>query len=270
MSAFPHTLKHAALALLASSTMLSIATAGDSTRYLFGLDAPTILGVMDHYVGRGRYDERTILARMTAPLDCRHHAVLCGEIGPDYTGIVLNQVWTQAQRGEKVETMELAAIDLANVLADRWIELRYPDGIEPRSPYFGVVYSMAPQCTEPVVHDDAGAFRLRQSAHVVDVGVFPTRWARAAFQRRNSNGKYKPERADLLAIEAQFFAQGDLGLDVFLRGKAKADEKTISLTAVGPSTFSNFHVEGCGSVFGPASLEACACSGPRPDVYAGL
>jgi hypothetical protein len=270
MSTLTHTLKRHTLALLATCTLApALASAGDSTRYLFDLDAPTILGVMDHYVGRGRYDERTILARMSAPLDCRHHVVLCGELGPDYTQVVLQQVWTQARRGEKVETITTAAIELADVLADRWTELAFPNGIDPRSPYFGVDGEEA-ECTENVVHADAGDFRLRQTAHIVDVGVAPTRWARSAFSRKNNNGNYRGEKADHIEIEAQFFGLGDLGADVFFKSKAKDREKAIAVSAVGPRDFGTFHVEGCGTVNGPVSLQACACTGPRPDVYAGF
>lgn len=261
-------LKRHTLALLATCTLApALAPAGESTRYLFDLDAPTILGIMDHYVGRGRYDERTILARMTAPLDCRHHAVLCGELGPDYTGVVLQQAWTQARRGDRVETIASATIELADTLAERWVEAGFPNGIDPRNPYFGVDGEQT-QCTEPVVHSDVGDFRLRQSAHVVDLGVFPTRWARSAFSRRNQNGNYRGERADYIEIEAQFFALGELGADSFFRFKAKEREKAVSVSAVGSWTLSTFHVEGCGKVSGPATLSACACSGPRPDIYA--
>ena len=124
--------------------------------------------------------------------------------------MVLEQAWSQAARGERAETIEAGVVELADSLAARWVELSFPNGIEPRSPYFGVDGS-APECTESVVHSDVGAFRLRQTAHVVDLGVLPTRWARAEFNRKNSNGKYKAERADHIELEAQFFGLGDLG-----------------------------------------------------------
>lgn len=262
-----HAIRHHALALVAACTLApAVATAGDSTRYLFDLDAPTILGIMDHYQGRGRYDERAILARMTAPLDCRHHAVLCNEIGRDYTYMVLQQVWAQGARGERAETIGADMIERVDALAARWVELNFPEGIDTRHPYFGDEFGTAEACTESVVHSDAGDYRLRQTSHVVDPGFAATRWARSEFNRKNSNGKYKAEKAGHIEIEAQFFGMGDLGAEVFFRGKAKDNEKAISVTAFGGG-LSDYHVESCGKVTSPASLQACACSGPRPAIY---
>lgn len=259
-----------ALALVAACALApAAATAGESTGYLFDLDAPTILGIMDHYVGRGRYDERAILARMSAPLDCRHHSVLCNELGREYTYMVLDQAWSQGARGERVETIEAGMVELADTLAQRWVELSFPNGIDPRSPYFGDEFGTAEECTESVVFSDAGNFRLRQTSHVLDPGFAATRWARSEFNRKNSNGKYKAEKAGHIEIEAQFFGLGDLGVEVFFRSKAKDNEKAISVSAFAGG-LGNYHVESCGKVTSPASLQACACSGPRPEIYNGF
>lgn len=259
-----------ALALVAACALTpAAATSGESPRYLFDLDAPTILGIMDHYVGRGHYDERDILERMSAPLDCRHYDVLCGEIGREYTYMVLDQAWSQAARGERVESIEAGMVELVDTLAQRWVELNFPDGIDPRSPYFGDDLGGGVECTESVVHSDAGNFRLRQTSHVLDPGFAATRWARSAFSRKNSNGKYKAEKAGHIEIEAQFFGLGDLGAESFFRFKAKDNEKAISVSAFAGG-LGNYHVESCGKVTSPASLQACACTGPRPAIYDGF
>lgn len=239
----------------------SPAPASESTGYLFDLTPAEITSLMDRYVGRGRYDSGRIQERMRAPLDCRHHEALCADVGPDYAYLVLQQIWAQGRRGEKIETIRDDAAVLADTLTDRFQEFRFPDGMDPRSLNFGSEF-VPGTCNSPVVHADAGDYRLRVSARALDGGLATAQWARSEFNKLNSRGKYRAERAEYIQIDATFTITGAIAPEVFLRTKAHENDKrvtvfmpTIGDPISGPST------EGCGQVRGPVTLSACACSG---------
>lgn len=251
--------------LLAATLLLSSlsfpAPAAESTGYLFDLTAEEITALMDRYVGRGHYDAGLIQMRMRAPLDCRQHQALCTDLGPDYTYLVLQQIWSQGRRGERIERIREDAAVLADTLTDRSLEYRFPDGIDPRSALFGSEGSTA-TCSDAVVHADSGPYRLRVSARAVDGGLVSAQWARSELNKLNNRGKYRAERADYIEIAGTFFITAAITQEALPFTEFAENEKRVTAffpTAGGP--LSGPKTEGCGQVRGPVALSACACSG---------
>ena len=265
-----------ALCLLALVGGLAIAAApahAASEEYLFDLSADEILRLMEEYMGETGYDRGEILARMTAPFDCRHFENLCLEVGREYAYQVLEQIWMQGRRGVDGKVIAAEVEALLPRLAASYVEVQFPDGIEDRAPYFGVQASLEGQdeCSNSVVYKSSGSFRLRQSAHNIDAALVWSQYSQAAFFKKNVWGNYNLEKADRMRVDARFFVTGLIAPEVLDRSKEQTNTKRVTITVfpafdIG-NAISNLHTEGCGKATDQVVLEACACTGPRPEAY---
>lgn len=265
------------LALLAGLAALAVpAPAETSSEYLFDLSADEILRLMDEYVGEGGYDRGEVLERMSAPFDCRFHETLCAEIGREYSYHLLEQIWMQGRRGADPKVIAAEVEALLPKLAESYVEVQFPDGIDPRDSYLGVPASLggATECSDNVVYKDSGSFRLRQSARNIDGGLLFTQYSQAAFFKKNIFGNFKVEKADRLRVDAQFFVTGVIAPEVLDRSKEQTDTKRVTITLFPAIDIGNaitdLHTEGCGTATDQVVIQACACTGPRPEIYEGL
>lgn len=265
-----------ALALLGGLAAVAMpAHAETSSEYLFDLSADEILRLMNEYVGEDGYDRGEALERMSAPFDCRFHETLCAEIGRDYSYYLLEQIWMQGRRGADPKVIAAEVEALLPKLAESYVEVQFPDGIDPRDSYLGVPTSLSvpADCTAQVVYKDSGSFRLRQSAHRMDGVLLFAPYAQAAFFKKNSSGNYKLEKANRLRVDAQFFVTGVIAPEVLDRSKEQTNTKRVTIVLAGfdiGNAISNLHVEACGKATDQVVIQACACTGPRPEIYEGL
>lgn len=254
---------------LSSAIAAPPAAAAEQAGYLFDLEPERILALADAYRGPKAYDPDQLLEAMRAPFACKNFGDLCADIGPDYGYKVLEQAWSEALAGASPKTIEADTEALLIDLVERYVDEAYPKGLEPGDPYLGTPADEpgTPACTQRTVFDEGDGFRLRQASRAVDLGIGVTAYSTATFFKKNLAGNFRRERADRIEIEGRFFVTGPLAVEVIDRFKAKEDEKSISITFVGTSSFSNPHAEACGTVRGPTFLSACSCSGPRPEAY---
>ncbi len=264
-----------ALALFAVLAAPALPAQAASSEYLFDLSDEEILRLMDEYVGEGRYDRGEALERMSAPFDCRYHEELCFEIGREYAYQVLEQIWMQGRRGADPKVIAAEVEALLPKLAASYVELQFPDGIEERDPYLGVPASanVPSDCISPVVYQTSGSFRLRQSAFRMDGVLIFAPYAQAAFFKKNSWGNFKTEKSDRLRVDASFFVTGLIAPERLDRAKEQTDTKRVTIVLGGfdiGNAISNIHVEACGKATDQVTLQACACTGARPEIYEGL
>lgn len=258
---------------------LSLPARAADTEYLFDLTEDEIVRLMDEYVGERGYDPEQVLARMTAPFDCRHHEAMCAEIGGEYSYYLLEHVWTQGRRGADVKVISAEVEALLPKLSASWVEMHFPDGIDLRDIYFGVpAEPSGSECFQNVVYKESGVFRLRQAVQKMDGILVMLPYSHASFFKKNNNGKFKAEKANVLRVDARYFVTltENTGFEtqmVFEEAKQKSNERRITVTFFGadlPNAISDVHVEGCGKATDAVVLEACACTGERPAIYEGL
>lgn len=253
----------------------SIPASAAEPEYLFDLTADEIVRLMDAYVGERNYNREDALARMAKPFDCRHYKDLCDEIGGDYTYYLLEEVWMQGQRGVSSKVIAAQIDDLLPRLAANYIELHFPDGIDPRDLFFGTPIGVGevPPCTEKVVNVDSGSFRLRVTARKADAVLIYTPFAQSEFYKKNSRGKYRGERADRIRVDGQLFFTTDDIPNVESKSKERTDDKQVTVLFGGfdlGNGFQDIHVESCGFADDAVFLQACACTGARPAIYEGF
>jgi hypothetical protein len=263
------------LSLVLLSAALSLPAQAAPAEYLFDLTADDILRLMDEYVGPRAYDPAAALERMTAPFDCRHYDELCTELGSEYTYLLLEEVWRQGLRGASPKVIAAEAEVLLPKFASAYLEVRFPDGIDPKDLFFGVPIGVGEtlECTQKVVHVDSGAFRLRQTSRKADLVLVFTPFAQSEFFKKNSNGKYRGERADRLRVEGQHFFTTDDIPNVETKVKDRTNDKQVTVVFGGfdiGNAVQDVHVESCGTADDAVFLQACACTGARPEIYEGL
>jgi hypothetical protein len=112
------------------------ARAGNS--YLFGATQEDIDATMRYYFPRG-YDRDAAFRQMSSPFDCRNFGDLCREVGEDYAYRMVEIVWQKARRQMPLDMIARATEQQYDDLSLRWFERLYPEGIDERDPYWGVV-----------------------------------------------------------------------------------------------------------------------------------
>lgn len=247
------------------------AAAAESTGYLFDLGEERILALMDTYVGKGNYDRAETLSMMKAPFECRNFGDLCEDIGKEYGYLLLDRTWQLALENVPAKDLLEEAAELYERMADRYIEVAFPDGIDPRDPFLGVDgEGNVEPCTQSVTSDQNAGFRIRQAARAVPLLLGNIQSATTTFFKQNAEGRFEPFPAEYIEVDADFFITGLLAPDRLDRFKAHNNDKRVSVTF--PSSFPMHrpHTEACGQVIGPAVLSTCACTGTRPSVYNGL
>lgn len=254
---------------------LSIPAYAADPEYLFDLTADEIVRLMDEYVGERGYNREEALARLAKPFDCRYYEDLCAELGPDYTYYLLEEVWTQGQRGVSSKVIAAQIEDLLPRLSASYIELRFPDGIDPRDLFFGTPIGVGeiPPCTQKVVNVNSGVFRLRQTSRKADFVLIFTPFAQSEFYKKNNNGKYRGERANRIRVDGQHFFTTDDIPNVESKSKERSDDKQVTVLFGGGdvgNAVQDIHVESCGFADDAVFLQACACTGARPAIYEGL
>src|SRR5215203_4805685 len=112
------------------------ARAGSS--YLFGATEEDIDATMRYYFPKG-YDRDAAFRQMSAPFDCRNFGDLCREVGEDYAYRMVEIVWQKAKRQTPLDMIARATEQQYDDLSLRRFESLYPEGVDDRDPYWGVV-----------------------------------------------------------------------------------------------------------------------------------
>ena len=263
----------ASLTLLAclAAAWLAAPVLAQETEYLFGLSEKEILEVMDRYAGAGQYDEKQALEEMRSPFDCRRAGDLCTDLGTEGAYSFIASAWSMALEGYDLERIGAVGERLLSSLSDRYLDVTYPDGIDPLDPFLGLPADEK-ECSERVVFvDHPAGFRLRQRSGKLFLLFAIGGYNDVTFFRKNARGKFEKTRTETLTEDARGFVLGPLGPEVLPTFKVKQNDRNVTTTffaSVG--AFTNPHAEGCGSSTGLAFLSACSCTGPRPAIYGGL
>lgn len=234
--------------------------------YLFRLTGEEIDRIMSRYYPRG-YDRDAVHRQMSEPFDCQNFDDLCGEVGADYALRIVEAAWTRARLEFPLDMISRAAEKEVESNAARWLEQSYPDGVPEKEPFWGQETGAASggaTCSGSA-YADSGSFRVKQTSARHNLG--PVVWGRSKVEhfKKNSNGKYKLERADRIEVSGNVFITVG-GNDFFMPiwdvdYNARKVAATYAYGGAGSAHVS--YVEGCGGVANSA-LWACSCTGAIP------
>ena len=243
------------------------AQAGNS--YLFRATDEEIDAVMSHYFPKG-YDREAARQQLSAPFDCRNYGDICGDIGEDSAYEMLRAVWEEAKRQTPMDMIARGAEQQFDDLALRWFERLYPDGVDARDSYWGVLAAAGgtTPCDETVSAESSdGEFRIvhKSRRH----RILLVAWGRIRLEhfRRRISGKYKPEKADRLETSGTVIVarlqQDPVGFPI---SETKDDTKQVDAAHPAPNDSPDVipFVEGCGSAVSSGIGTVCSCSGEIP------
>ena len=243
------------------------AQAGHS--YLFRATDQEIDAVMSHYFPKG-YDREVARQQLSAPFDCRHYGDLCREVGEESAYQMVGVVWEEAKRQTPIDMIARGAEQQFDDLALRWFERVYPDGVDGRDSYWGVLAASGgtTPCDETVsAQSSNGEFRIvhKSRRH----RILFVAWGRIRLEhfRRNIWGNYKPAKADRLQTSGTVIVAKPLEEAVgFPISETKDDSKQVDAGHPAPADSLDVipFVEGCGSATGSGIGTVCSCSGEIP------
>ena len=236
--------------------------------YLFRLTEQEIVDTMDHYYPKG-YDRELVLRQMSEPFDCSMFDELCREVGDEYAVQIVGDAWGRAGRRMPIESIGSIVQQQVEDYGLRWRDRRFPDGIPPKDPYWGVFAEPGggtAACVDTVTVDD-GDFRVVQTSRRITIGFYVWGRIKAEHFKKNIAGKYKDKDADQLEVSGRVIIQeasfNPVETQVF---KIKEDARRVSAGASeGGITLVKVHfVEGCGGDSNNSALFACTCWGELP------
>ena len=243
------------------------AQAGNS--YLFRATDEEIDAVMSHYFPKG-YDREAARLQLSAPFNCRNYGDLCRDVGEESASQMLRVVWEEAKRQTPIDMIARGAEQQFDDLAQRWFERLYPDGVDGRDSYWGVLAASGgpTPCVDTVsAESNDGEFRIVHKSRRHK--ILAVAWGRIRLEhfRRNSSGKYKPAKADRLQTSGTVIVDKLLEDPVgFPISETKDDTRQVDAahpaTADSPDVIP--FVEGCGSAAGSGIATVCSCSGTIP------
>jgi hypothetical protein len=243
------------------------AQAGNS--YLFRATDAEIDAVMSHYFPRG-YDREAARQQLSAPFDCRNYGDLCREVGEESAYQMLRVVWEEGKRETPLDMIARGAEQQFDDLALRWFERLYPDGVDGRDPYWGVLAAAGgpTPCDETVSAESSdGEFRIvhKSRRH----RLLLVAWGRIRLEhfRKNFFGNYKPAKADRLQTTGTVIVDKLLEDPVgFPISETEDDTKQVEVAHAAPNQSPDVipFVEGCGSAVGSGIGTVCSCSGEIP------
>jgi hypothetical protein len=243
------------------------AQAGNS--YLFRATDEEIDAVMSHYFPKG-YDREAARQQLSAPFDCRKYGDLCGEVGEESAAQMLRVVWEEAKRQTPIDMIARGAERQLDDLALRWFERLYPDGVDGRDSYWGVLAAAGgtTPCVETVTaQSNDGEFRIVHKSRRHKILLVA--WGRIRLEhfRRNITGKYKTAKADRLETSGTVIVDKLLEDPVgFPISETKDDTRQVDAAHPAPADSLDVipFVEGCGSSTGSGIGTVCSCSGEIP------
>jgi hypothetical protein len=243
------------------------AQAGDS--YLFRATDEEIDAVMSHYFPKG-YDREAARQQLSAPLDCRNYGDLCRDVGEESAYQMLRVVWEEAKRQTPLDMIARGAEQQFHDLELRWFDRLYPDGVDGRDSYWGVLAAAGgtTPCDDTVsAESNNGEFRIvhKSRRH----RILFVAWGRIRLEhfRRNLFGNYKPAKADRLQTSGTVIVDKFLADPVgFPISETKDDTKQVDAARTAAADSPNVipFVEGCGSAVGSGIATVCSCSGEIP------
>lgn len=243
------------------------AQAGNS--YLFRATDQEIDAVMSHYFPKG-YDREAARRQLSAPFDCRNYGDLCREVGEESAYQMLRVVWEEAKRQTPIDMIARGAEQRVADLELRWFERLYPDGVDGRDSYWGVL--AAPGGTAPCddtvsAESNDGEFRIRHKSR--KHRILFVAWGRIRLEhfRKNIFGRYKAAKADRLQTSGTVIVAKLLEDPVgFPISETKDDTRQVDAAhpAIADSPDVIPFVEGCGSADGSGIETVCSCTGEIP------
>jgi hypothetical protein len=260
--------RRSASAFIVLVTLVAVqAQAGNS--YLFRATDEEIDTVMSHYFPKG-YDREAARQQLTAPFDCRNYGDLCREVGEESAYQMLRTVWEEAKRQTPADMIARGAEQQLGDLELRWFERLYPDGVDGRDSYWGVLAAAGgtPPCVDTVSAESSdGEFRIvhKSRRHVILLVAYGR--IRLEHFRRNIFGNYRTAKADRLQTQGLVIVDkvvaDPVGLPV---SETKDDTRQVDAQR---STFAESpdvipYVDGCGSSVGSGIGTVCSCSGELP------
>jgi len=254
--------------LIVAAALGFVGTDARAAGYLFRLTEDEILGTMDYYYPKG-YDKKLVLQQMSEPFDCRNFGDLCREVGEESAAVMLETAWARAKRRMPIESIDRAAQEELEAYELRWFERRFPDGVDPKDPYWGPFLEPGDEVTECVdtVTRDSGNFRMVQTSRRHSLAVIVWGRIRAEHFKKNLSGKYKPEKADLLEVSGRVIIQApdfDPVETPLFDIKTTARHVAAGKSEGGLGIWKVPFVEGCGGDSNNSALFACTCSGELP------
>jgi hypothetical protein len=263
-----HLFRRSASAFIVLFTLVAVqAQAGNS--YLFRATDEEIDAVMSHYFPKG-HDREAARQQLSAPFDCRNYGDLCREVGEESAYQMLRVVWEEAKRQTPIDMIARGAEQQFDDLALRWFERHYPDGVDGRDSYWGVLAAAGgtTPCDDSVsAQSNDGEFRITHKSRRHKILLVA--WGRIRLEhfRRNISGKYKPAKADRLQTTGTVIVDKLLQDPVgFPLSETMDDTKQVEAahSALADSRDVIPFVEGCGSAAGSGIDTVCSCSGEIP------
>lgn len=240
------------------------ARAGSS--YLFGATGEDIDATMRYYFPRG-YDRDAAFRQMSAPFDCRNFGDLCREVGEDYAYRMVEIMWQKARRQTPLDMIARATEQQYDDLRLRWFERLYPEGIDDRDSYWGVVAAAG---TPTPCEDTVSATRSDGKTRVTHKSrrhvILAVAWGRIQLEhyKKNGSGKFKLSKADRLETSGSVLVIDPDEIPLFvIISDTKDDAKQVAAAHAEPggSLDKIRFAGGCGTATGSGIGEICSCSG---------
>lgn len=240
------------------------ARAGSS--YLFGATEQDIDATMRYYFPRG-YDRDTAFRQMSAPFDCRYFGDLCREVGEDSAYRMVEIVWQKAKRQMPLDMIARATEQQYEDLSLRWFERLYPEGIDDRDPYWGVVAAAGtPTPCQDTVSATSSDGKTRVTHKSRRHVILAVAWGRIQLEhyKKNTSGKFKLSKADRLETSGSVLVIDPDEIPLFvIISDTKDDAKQVAAAHAEPGVSLNKipFAGGCGTATGSGIGEICSCSG---------
>lgn len=234
---------------------------GATPGLLFDLTEPDLVAALTRYAPKASL--RRARAMLSAPFRVDRFPDLVREVGPDAAPKVLAGLWAQARLGVTPDALARHFTAEMERYAGLW-DAKEQDVRETARPGALRLAGGPVRCGQAVT-EDSGAFRVKVNATRISAVILSYGSIRVDHYKRNSNGKYKDEKADRLEVQATVFigaAGGPIDAIPISKVEQHAKKARASFTYGGFAEVP--FVEGCGGVSAGSPLWACACSGNRP------
>jgi len=236
------------------------------SEFLFGLTGQELVELV-HFYADGPVDDQvlaTAMRQMRAPFAPGRFGDLNTLVGPDNTYHIIGILIALMRDGVPEQALLPEMMQRIRAAAEAWFEESYPEGVPEDDPFWDI--EGGPDCEgSNIAYVESGDYRLRMSARVLSLWVWPTTCVKARAYKRQLSGLYMPAAVDEICVDGQWSAErrgGGTTVRTFTAcnylASAVSRSRSWPLWSYFPSTI---EIDACGEANDPAfgTLSACVC-----------
>jgi hypothetical protein len=236
------------------------------SEFLFGLTGQELVELV-HFYADGPVDDqvvRSAMRQMRTPFVPGRFGDLNTLVGPDNTYCIIGILIALMRDGVPEQELLPEMMQRIRAAEEDWFHESYPEGVPEDDPFWGT--EGGADCEgSSVVYVESGDYRLRVSARVLSLWVWPTTCVKARTYKRQLSGLYLPVAVNEICIDGQWSAErrtGGTTVRTFAAcnylASAVSRSRSWPLWSYFPSTI---EIDACGEAHDPAfgTLSACVC-----------